>query len=519
MSQFFTTENLRAFLDKNPDSMAFAHLGARLIDEGEYQGAIEVCQKGLDKHPEYSFGHFIMGTAHYHVKNYTDAKKELEKALAYDPNNPRAWEILSAINEILNLSDDSKESNLQSYLIDFLNKDASSQYIFEIDASTAETAQAAPAEPPKETISPEETPTDMAPQEKDVGEMLDDVLAGGEEEYDFDKTLDDVFKDKEEEATVNEKQTEQELPQVQEDATSEIVPSDKEGLVSADEFTTAIESFFSDYEKEEETSVSTPAETEAQQEEIKRDDTPPESITPEMPSDELEELTETDVSSEQIPEFDPTTLHETSDESPIDDTAQPSPEEPREAAKTDDELLDFQTFVSDVIKDTDEEAQAGVIQEVPDLPEVTEEEILPQEVGPPTDSEPLLDGEDSSTLKEMVTPEVTESALPEEELEIPKEEDFISPFPPIQDIPDSGAEPPIVPDETPGELAGEDVTPKFSKPPILSPTLGEIYIAQGRFEEAINVFKQLMEKDPENSRFKRKISDLQNIITKKKLSS
>jgi lipoprotein NlpI len=70
MSQFFSTENLKSFIQQNPDSLAFAHLGARLIDEGEYQGAIEICQKGLEKHPDYSFGHFILGTAHYHVKNY-----------------------------------------------------------------------------------------------------------------------------------------------------------------------------------------------------------------------------------------------------------------------------------------------------------------------------------------------------------------------------------------------------------------------------------------------------------------
>jgi pentatricopeptide repeat protein len=60
-------------------------------------------------------------------------------------------------------------------------------------------------------------------------------------------------------------------------------------------------------------------------------------------------------------------------------------------------------------------------------------------------------------------------------------------------------------------------TGKVNKPPILSPTLGEIYIAQGRFEEAIEVFKQLLQKDSQNTRFRRKIDDLQKILTKKNL--
>jgi tetratricopeptide (TPR) repeat protein len=50
---------------------------------------------------------------------------------------------------------------------------------------------------------------------------------------------------------------------------------------------------------------------------------------------------------------------------------------------------------------------------------------------------------------------------------------------------------------------------------LLSPTLGEIYIAQERFEEAIEVFRKLLEKEPNNSRYKRKIEDLQQIIEKK----
>jgi len=62
----------------------------------------------------------------------------------------------------------------------------------------------------------------------------------------------------------------------------------------------------------------------------------------------------------------------------------------------------------------------------------------------------------------------------------------------------------------------KEETTHFGRPPILSPTLGEIYIAQGRFEEAIDIFRQLLDKDPENSRYRRKIADLEEILKKQK---
>ncbi len=57
------------------------------------------------------------------------------------------------------------------------------------------------------------------------------------------------------------------------------------------------------------------------------------------------------------------------------------------------------------------------------------------------------------------------------------------------------------------------------RPPILTPTIGEIYIAQGRFDDAIDVFEQLLEKEPDNQRYQKKIKDVKAIIEKQKLGS
>ncbi len=91
-----------------------------------------------------------------------------------------------------------------------------------------------------------------------------------------------------------------------------------------------------------------------------------------------------------------------------------------------------------------------------------------------------------------------------------------------EDKPSPGSEPEIEKVEPSVELPEEETTeeqepdkPKFGRPPILTPTLGEIYISQGRFEEAREVFEKLLEKDPENDRYRRKLEEVKNLIKRK----
>ena len=53
---------------------------------------------------------------------------------------------------------------------------------------------------------------------------------------------------------------------------------------------------------------------------------------------------------------------------------------------------------------------------------------------------------------------------------------------------------------------------KKSAPKIVTPTLGEIYTAQGQYDKALAVFEELLQKDPDNERYKEKIADLKNKI-------
>ncbi len=158
----------------------------------------------------------------------------------------------------------------------------------------------------------------------------------------------------------------------------------------------------------------------------------------------------------------------------------PEPPEPSEIAdempevKFEDEPMDISAVVADIISDREE----------------GEEEA----VGPLVEEE----GEQEGGEEEEIAEKVKKKPAAEER---PKE---------IPQVEPTG--------EAPEEEAGtaeEPDKPKFGRPPILTPTLGEIYISQGRFEEAQEVFEKLLEKDPENDRYRRKLEEVKNLIKRK----
>jgi len=446
MAFVISTDSIKSIFEKNPGSLTFAHLAAKLIEEGDYQKAIEICQSGLEKHSRYAFGYFVLGNAYYQIKNYTDAKRELEKALAYDPNNPKAWEILSAINEILNLGEDAKESNIQAYLIDFFKTEASPNFLPTADTPAFEwKSETTELEGLGAGVS--ELSTDEMDQEK-MGDMLGEVVNPDQEGYDFEKALNEVFQGKEIESLSTPS-----VEDIPSDSLTELETptegSDQDRVISAQEFTSEIESFFSSYEDKEKLPEAGLEQSSATEEAV-----PPPLEEFELPEETASETEEKSVEiGEQLPEV---------------------------GNKLADELLDFKSFISDIIKDQDEVVS-----------------------------------------KDSVTPEVPQPQISVKAEEFLKEEDF--------NLPEPAAEPPAAtpklaeadkidaPPPQEKKTAAQKATSKVTKPPILSPTLGEIYIAQGRFEEAIEVFRQLLQKDPQNARFRRKIDDLQKILTKKNL--
>ena len=64
-------------------------------------------------------------------------------------------------------------------------------------------------------------------------------------------------------------------------------------------------------------------------------------------------------------------------------------------------------------------------------------------------------------------------------------------------------------EEQPKEEESAEPESEAEKPRIVTPTLGEIYAAQGQYEKAIKVFQELLEQNPQEIKYQQKIDEMQ----------
>ncbi|MBN2088670.1 tetratricopeptide repeat protein [candidate division KSB1 bacterium] len=78
-------EFLKLRLQSNPNSFLFARLVDELLKMGDINSAIPICENGLKRHPYYVTGHFVMGKCYFKKKLYDQAEKEFKRVLFFDP--------------------------------------------------------------------------------------------------------------------------------------------------------------------------------------------------------------------------------------------------------------------------------------------------------------------------------------------------------------------------------------------------------------------------------------------------
>ena len=424
MENFLEVGPLEQFLAEHPNSLVFAALASRYIEQGNLEKALKLAEEGVETHPQYAYGHFVLGLCYYQMNNFAKAKTHLEIATAYDEKNPRAWKLLGEINEKLDLPLLAEECFGKYYLTDSFGTDAARKFLknemlqmedFD-DQETAPEFVEAPEGAGGESSGKTTGGTEIAAE-------LDKLFEEEENEDFLEKTaekVDEVFRE-----TVGEEETAEESFAPELNESPEAGAETEAPEQPDDDFSDAMDRMFDEFSDEQ----SAPAEPDLDAEKP---------ATPEEPAAE-----------------------ENSDLPP----AEIAPEEPAEITPSGEEgedLLDFSSVVEDIISDRDEETP----------------ETAPPE--PSSQTTMTIVREDESQA-DQVPVEPEESS--------PKEEDA-------------------------GDSAGQTDAPRFGRPPILSPTLGEIYVAQGRYQEALEVFEQLLEKDPQNQRFQRKIADIKMIINR-----
>ena len=92
-------DRFRRQLQKNPNSRVFAPLADAYRKEGMIDEAIKICEEGLKKHPDYSSAHVVLGRCYYDNGNFAKAKNEFEITIKLDSQNQIALEVLAEIYE------------------------------------------------------------------------------------------------------------------------------------------------------------------------------------------------------------------------------------------------------------------------------------------------------------------------------------------------------------------------------------------------------------------------------------
>ena len=92
-------DELRRRVENDPASIAFAAFAEQLSKAGEYEKAVRVCRAGLEHHPTYLSARVTLGRAHLELRQYPEARTELEYVLHAAPDNLLALKFMNALQE------------------------------------------------------------------------------------------------------------------------------------------------------------------------------------------------------------------------------------------------------------------------------------------------------------------------------------------------------------------------------------------------------------------------------------
>jgi tetratricopeptide (TPR) repeat protein len=94
-------EALRRRVEKDPASIAFAQLAEEYRRGGDHEQAITICREGLARHPGYLSAQVTLGRALIELRQFDEARKELEAVLSVAPDNLAAIRALAEIHQHL----------------------------------------------------------------------------------------------------------------------------------------------------------------------------------------------------------------------------------------------------------------------------------------------------------------------------------------------------------------------------------------------------------------------------------
>jgi len=519
---------LKQHLSENPESMLFARMAERYLQMDDVQQAIGICEQGLDHHPNYASGYFVLAKCYYKQQQFNEAERRLKKAIFLDPKFLMAhklygdlmtkigWQKSSETSYRKILEIDPLDENVKGLLSSIPKGEQAPEIAEPILEKSVEPhlpiVDSLPEEPakdllldepliakPEPEIEPPVTRDVSVPQslfeedsfvsspldEEDLLPDLDEQATSkytnegfAQEEMRFSEILDDLFSA----SILEEERKEAEVRNVLEKAAeSESAGLDASELEAARKIIIEQRSEIpSDEEILEATKIYIP--------DVEEEETPIDALKPEGPVDILSNLSApvTDVLEGET--------HDRTESGPAKDkiTNEPPEMAPMELEE-DAPFIPNDSFVSPASEETFE---------VPNFDAIPENDIDDQT----EDFSSFLTAldEKESVEEKFDLEQTTLERQPEPQLfEEPEEEQEEEPF--TQMSAESEEEDKMMP--------GTHVDLSRPKEKFVTPTLGEIYAAQGQYAKAINVFELLLKKHPDNEWYKTKLDYLKNRLT------
>lgn len=90
---------LDALYQAHPDSLVFARAADIYLTSGRIEPAVDACLRGIEQHPSYAAGYFVLAKCYIEQGQCGEAIASLERVTGLDPDHIRALELLAGLCE------------------------------------------------------------------------------------------------------------------------------------------------------------------------------------------------------------------------------------------------------------------------------------------------------------------------------------------------------------------------------------------------------------------------------------
>ncbi len=499
--------NPKAYIQSvGSESILFAHKADLLLDEDEVDQAVELCEEGVKRFPFYPEGYVQLARCYQLKEQYDQAVEAYQKALFDQPSHIRALKGLAYLYYKMRNKEAGESALLSAYLYDpfdeelydFLNSEGllTRIYISPMFEEEEETTTKESMTIDLDDILEDSRPTDED-ERNNLLEEIDEHQRLGEEDL-IDAPL-----------TAEESSAIPSISEITEDSFLDAESTGGKEDVESDFFPETLAEVTPGLGAEQENSTAQSLEEES---------TANETDEHETSLNESEDFTNW---MNDLFKADEQTDHGSS----LMEEESPEIEEKKPEEQIQDELDTILIF-ADRRNSELPEAESAIEEEQSSEPPVADFNTLEEDI------ERISSSEAEEIEHRMVEPasEPPEPEQPESELAPVHQEQKREEHEADSDVDQvikrlqEGSE---KKQEASGDTrlrieqlqskSGDDeaveIEDILNNPSLLTPTFGEILIAQHKFSDALKVFEALAEKDPENPRFKKKIEFLKKLVS------